>query len=194
MIKKIFDILETKHKKYFFILVLFFLPLIFLETVGISSLPAFVVFISEQNNFDEYFKILAIKELIQDLSLVEKTIYGSIIIGTIFFVKGIVTLIIAYYEVGLVKNINVDISSKIFRSYLEKNYYFHIQNNPSKLLQNTSEDVRRASGIIFSLLTIIKEMMLILVVVSIFFFANPKLFFFNFSNPFFTDVVLLFIF
>ncbi|WP_075522620.1 ATP-binding cassette domain-containing protein [Candidatus Pelagibacter communis] len=177
MVKKIFDILESKHKKYFFTLVLFFFPLIFLETIGISSLPAFVVFITEQKNFDEYLRLFAIKDIIENLSLIQKTVYGSIIIGIIFFIKGLVSLIIAYFEVGLVKNINVDISSKIFKNYLDKEYYFHVQNNPAKLLQNTSEDVRRAAGIIFTLLTIIKEMMLILVVIIIFIYADPELFF-----------------
>ena len=175
MIKKILNTLETKNKKKFFFLTLSFFPLIFLETIGIGSIPVFVIFITQQNNLDQYFTLISLKELIENFSLLETVIYGSIFLAIIFFLKGIVTFIIAYFELKFIRDIMINTSTKIFKIYLNQDYYFHIQNNPAKLLENTKEDVRRSSSAVLSLLTLIKELMLLIVILSILIYSDPQL-------------------
>ena len=175
MIKKILYILDYKHKKYCLILLLLFIPVTFLETIGIGSLPAFVLFITQPDSLNSYISNLEIKTLISNLTLYERAFYGSILIGLIFLIKAIVILFVSYFEVYLVKIINVTNASKLYKIYLDKDYYFHIENDPPKLIQNMS-DVSRATGIIFSFLTLIKESFLIIVVITLLFFSDPKTF------------------
>ena len=64
MIKKILKILDQKHKYYCLILLLIFLPVTFIETIGISSIPAFVLIITQPDELGSYISNLEITNLI----------------------------------------------------------------------------------------------------------------------------------
>lgn len=175
MIKKILKILDQKHKYYCLILLLIFLPVTFIETIGISSIPAFVLIITQPDELGSYISNLEITNLILNLSLQERAVYGSMIIGVIFVVKSIVVLLVSYFEAYIIRIINVNNSAKLYQIYLNNNYYFHIENDPPKLIQNIS-DVSRSTSIIFSFLTLIKESFLILIIIFLLFLSDPKIF------------------
>jgi ATP-binding cassette, subfamily B, bacterial PglK len=175
VVNKILKILDYTHLKYFLILFSLYIPVTILETIGISSLPVFVIFITQPENFNEYFSNFGIIKIVKDLTIYERTIYGSIVIGLIFLIKGLVTLLLGYFEVYLNKITVRDISSKLYKKYLGNEYYFHVENEPPKLIQNIN-DVNRVTAIIFSLLTLLKESFLIITVVAILFFADPRTF------------------
>ena len=83
MVNKILKILDYTHLKYFLILFSIYIPVTILETIGISSLPVFVIFITQPENFNEYFSNFGIIKIVKDLTIYERTIYGSIVIGLI---------------------------------------------------------------------------------------------------------------
>ena len=175
MVNKILNILDKSHLKYFLILFFLYIPVTILETIGISSLPVFVIFITQPDNFNDYFSNFEFIRIIENLTVYERTFYGSIIVGLIFLIKGSATLLLGYFEVYLNKITVKDISSKLYKKYLGNEYYFHIENEPPKLIQNIN-DVNRVTAIIFSLLTLLKEAFLIFTVVAILFFSDPKTF------------------
>ena len=89
MIKKLLKIIDNKYKVHYFILFLAFFPVTFLETIGIGSIPAFVLLISQPDNLNSYISSKELISFLSNLTLYERAIYGSIIIGLIFLIKSI---------------------------------------------------------------------------------------------------------
>jgi len=175
MLSKVLKILDNKHKKHCLLLLLIFVPVTILETIGIGSLPIFVVFITQPENIIQYININQFVEILNNLTLYERAIYGSAIISSIFILKAIIILGASYFESNLVKEINILNSSRLYKYYLYKPYYFHVENDPPKLIQNMN-DVSRSTGIVFSLISLIKEFFLITVIVILLFISDPKTF------------------
>ena len=72
MIKKLLKILDHKHKIHCLLLLLAFLPVTILETIGISSIPAFVVLISQPENLSLYISNVEIKAFLSNSTLLKE--------------------------------------------------------------------------------------------------------------------------
>ncbi len=171
MFKKIFTILSKGQKIRLALLILSSFPLIFLETVSLGALPIYLLSIIDPSKIFEYVENKNLESFILDMSISDRALYGVIIIFFIFLIKAIYHLFYNYFELNLVKKINLEHSGKIYSFYLNESFLFHIQNNPSKLIQNI-DDVKRSTSVIFSFLNIVKELILILAIITILLFSN----------------------
>jgi ABC-type bacteriocin/lantibiotic exporter with double-glycine peptidase domain len=71
--------------------------------------------------------------------------------------------------------LNVTNAKQLYQIYLNKDYYFHVKNDPPKLIQNIN-DVQRSTSILLSFMTLLKETFLILVIVTLLLFSDPGIF------------------
>lgn len=172
MIKKILKILTKNQKIKLLILILSSLPLIFLEAISISSLPIYLLTILDPSKIFEYVDNQYIENLIVNMSISDRSLYGLMVVIIIFFFKAVYNLLYNFFELSLIKKINLEHSSKIYTFYLNESYLFHTQNNPSKLIQNI-DDVKRSTSVIFSTLNILKELILIFAILMILIFSDP---------------------
>lgn len=172
MIKKINTILDSKQKSRLTLFILSSLPLIFLETISISSLPIYLITILNPSKIFEYIDHQNLEYIILNMSNAERALYGLVIIFFIFLIKAVYHLLFNYLEFNTIKKINLEHSSKIYSYYLNESYLFHTQNNPSKLIQNIA-DVQRSTSVIFSIFNIFKELILIFCIIGILAFSEP---------------------
>ena len=185
MLKKILKILDINQRNRLFLLILSSFPLIVLETISIGSLPIYLVSIINPHKIFEYFDNQVLEDFILNTPISERSLYGLAIIILIFLIKAIYNLTFNYFEINMIKKINLEHSRKIYSYYLNENFLFHTQNNPSKLIQNI-DDVKRSTSVIFSLLSIFKELILILFIILILLLTDPfilLIIFFIFSFP-----------
>ena len=174
MIKKINAILDSKQKSRMILFILSSLPLIFLETISISSLPIYLITILNPSKIFEFIDYQNLENIILNMSLTERSMYGLVIIFFIFLTKAIYHLLYNYLEFNTKKKINLEHSNRIYSYYLNESYLFHTQNNPSKLIQNVA-DVQRSTSVIFSIFNIFKELILIFSIIGILAFSEPKI-------------------
>ncbi len=172
MFKKILKILDNNQRNRLILLILSSFPLILLETISIGSLPIYLVTIINPSKIFEYLDNQTLENLILNMPISERSLYGLIIIFIIFFIKAIYNLLFNYFELNMIKKINLEHSRKIYSFYLNESFLFHTQNNPSKLIQNI-DDVKRSTSVIFSILKIIKELILIFFIIFILVLSNP---------------------
>ncbi len=172
MIKKINVILNNKQKSRLTLLILSSLPLIFLETISISSLPIYLITILNPSKIFKYIDYQNLENIILNMSLIERALYGLVIIFFIFLTKAVYHILFNYLEFNTIKKINIEHSNKIYSYYLDESYLFHTQNNPSKLIQNI-DDVKRSTSVIFSIFNICKELILIFCIIGILAFSEP---------------------
>ena len=84
----------------------------------------------------------------------------------IFLIKLIFFIILYSYKNNLLLKINNNLSSRLLKSYLLKNYYFFVQNNSSKLTNLVFETISFVMGIVNPILVILTD-----TVIFIFIFA-----------------------
>ena len=88
-----------------------------------------------------------------------------------------------------IKNLNIDISNKIYSSYLNKDYSFFLKNNSSNLISNITTEINNFTSSVFaSFLAFLTEIFLILAIIS---FLFIKFFTFSFILLLFFFLVFL---
>ena len=123
-------------------LVLIFSSLVaLLEAVSIGSVALFVGIIIEPEKF--LGKILNYDDVkfIIDIEIKKRVLIGSLLLLLIFLLKNSLNFISNYLNSKLAKDIKIHISKNMFNSYINRNYYFHLLNNPSKLWHNLTGEI-----------------------------------------------------
>jgi ABC-type bacteriocin/lantibiotic exporter with double-glycine peptidase domain len=174
MISKLYYILgkKNKNKINFFL----FLNLIYfiLEFISLASLPLFFSFIINPNyiteKFDFYFKYLFSKEVNYDLLL----ILSSFVIIAFFF-KNLFFILITYFQNNFLKEIKLDLSEKFFSFYIKSSYLYHLENNPSTLSRNISDEIPGLYFYFFHLSALLRETLVTLMIFIFLIFINFKI-------------------
>ena len=93
MFKKILKILDNNQRNRLILLILSSFPLILLETISIGSLPIYLVTIINPSKIFEYLDNQTLENLILNMPISERSLYGLIIIFIILPQKKYITLI-----------------------------------------------------------------------------------------------------
>ncbi|MBD1140962.1 ABC transporter ATP-binding protein [Pelagibacterales bacterium SAG-MED39] len=147
----------------------------FLEMMSIGSLPAFIIFIISPEKIISLFDNHSLINFLVNLTEYERSLYGFLIVAFLFILKAFLILLINYFEMNFLKQMDLENSKKLFSKYLHSPFLFHVYNNPSELTQNLN-DIKRTTSVIFGFCTIIKEMLIILSIASLLILTNVKLF------------------
>lgn len=171
MISKLYKILDKKNKNkinfFLFLNLIYFI----LEFISLASLPLFFSFIINPNyiteKFNFYFKYLFSKEENFDLLL----ILSSFIIIAFFF-KNLFFILITYFQNNFLKKIKVDLSEKFFSFYIKSSYLYHLENNPSTLSRNISDEIPGLYLYFFHLSALLRETLVTLIIFIFLIFIN----------------------
>tara|TARA_Y100000591_G_scaffold331974_1_gene367651 strand:- start:2972 stop:4705 length:1734 start_codon:yes stop_codon:yes gene_type:complete len=174
MFNKINKILNKNQKIKIYLLFLVSFPLIFLETISIGSLPVYILTIINPESIINFFDKDALTNFLNNMSIEQRALYGLILIIIIFVFKGIYNSAFHFYELSVLKKINLEHAKKLYAHYLNKKVLFFSYNNPSQLIQNI-DDIKRSSTAIFSIFNIVKETLIIFTIFLMLIFASPKI-------------------
>lgn len=172
MINKFLGILDKKNQRKIFYLLALYIPLNLIEAFSISSIPGFIVLISDPTKVKEFFPNLQYIDYLINLDLYSRSILGTVLLAIIFLFRSLFIIFVNWYDFSLRYEINVQNSKKLYTSYLYKPYIFHINNNSSNLIQNMNDSLRSTSAI-FSFLNILKDLILLLLIVITILIASP---------------------
>lgn len=171
-VKIVFGILPPKLRKKVKLILGLLSVSGFLESLSIGLFIPLITIISEGrmnfpilNNFYD-FKKFEINEIL------------PLIVFLIFFVYLIKSIFLSYLEFNtqkLINNVKTELTSTLFRKYVNSSYKFHLDNNSSILLRNlTSEVIAFSNGIIQPILLISKEFFIIAFLVILIFIFDYK--------------------
>ena len=158
-LKKILFILGKKYKKKSYILIAISLPIALLELMGISLIiPILSLFVHDEylNSLNlKFFGVTENKDLFVIIVL--------IIFNFVYLLKFIVSCYLIYKRNQFNHNLFLNLSQKIYESYLKKKYLFHVKNNSSKLIRNTKEETSLfAFNVVSPLIEVIIEIIIFL--------------------------------
>ena len=135
MIKKILLILTKNDQRQVFFLFLMLLVSTIVETLSITSVPIFVISLTDT---DKLFSILSNFLSFENLNNIDENsliLYISISILFIFLLKNIFISFVNFYNLNLIRKIRTKISNDLFYYYLKNDYEFHISRT-SGLIRN----------------------------------------------------------
>ena len=136
---------------------------VFLEFISIGSVPIFAGILINGGN-ENYLSNLINLDILNNINQEKLLLYGSITLGIIFLLKNTFLSILIYLEGRLIKSIRIKLGDKMFRTYLDKEYKFHLKTNPSILLRNVMGEVSQTTTVILSYLKLVREFLVLIAI------------------------------
>ena len=177
MFTKISSIKKILGAKIFYLLLFaLFLSIVvsFVEIIGIGFLAVFAVSISDPKIFLDKIPLIDLKNYLSSLENFSLIAVLAIVIFLAFLFKHLITFIIFYFEIKIVKNLSLKIKQKIFKSFLSENYEYYINNNKSELINVVTNQIASFLSYAFTVIQILKEVFLISIIFFVILFVNWK--------------------
>ena len=192
MLKNINILLTQNQKKQ--CVFLFFGSIIssFFELIGIGSIPVFAMIIIDLNLIKSKFPSFVDQNLLDQFSQNQMALFGALALVIIFSLKNLYLALMAYFQGKVTKTLRSNLGLRLFKTYINTRYIFHLQRNPAELLRGITADVNNTIDLILSIIILFREILLLVLVFSLLFYADP---FISFSVfVFLTSFVGLFFF
>ena len=164
MIEDFKIILSKNDFKYLIFLFFGMIIAATIEMIGLSSIPLFIMVIIDVNALIDKFPNFFAINYIQNLPQSTLSIYGGLILISIFLFKNLYLAFFLFCQGKIIKKIRTNITNKIFNKYVSATYSFHINNNPSVLIRTITSSVAGSINTIVSTLNITKEILVLFVI------------------------------
>ena len=177
MIKTLIKIpkyLNKKHKKslFFFIIFSLFIPL--LESVGVASLGAIVLFVIDIQNFISFIPSENLKETLIKFEKTQLILYTSTLFIIVLLIKNLFILFYFIFEGKMKREISNYHSKLLFAKFIDQNYIDLINYNLSTIQNEILVQARKISSLIFITAGFIKDMILAAIFIVSLFLMNFK--------------------
>ena len=179
---KILSLLNKKQKKIAITIGFLILGLSAFELLIFSLIQPIILFFTLGDGAEK-FKYIR-NNFITDISVTQVLFFFLIV----FIIRSILTVFISYLRQKLVKDINDNLSHKIYSNYLNKDFLFFINSNSSTFLSRIIIEIEKfAYRLIDSLFYLLTDFAIVLVVIFYLFYAHflPAAIFFLISFIFF---------
>lgn len=173
-IKKLFKLFSNRDK--FFILRLFILMVLgsFLEVIGISAIPAFVILISDPEKISNYNFIKTVIDNLEITTPEQLLLWGSFTLLVIYIIKNLLLVYLEYSRYRFVYKGRVRLSKLLFSAYMNAPYTFHLQYNTAELLRNLNREVTLIfNNVLLQILLFTKNLLMICSIILLLLLVNP---------------------
>ena len=172
-LKKINFLITKRQRKGLLVLTMLLFVGMFLEIFGLGILvPALSILLNpellESNRY-----ISSVKDFLPDISTQNFIILFLIIIVGVYAIKTFFLVFLTHKQNRFLSNITAYISNKLFSSYLNQPYKFHLNRNASELLKNIQVEINYLYAFLFSLITIVIESALLFSVLITLIYIEP---------------------
>ena len=192
MLKNINILLTQNQKKQCVFLLFGSIISSFFELIGIGSIPVFAMIIIDLNLIKSKFPSFVDQNLLDQFSQNQMALFGALALVIIFSLKNLYLALMAYFQGKVTKTLRSNLGLRLFKTYINTRYIFHLQRNPAELLRGITADVNNTIDLILSIIILFREILLLVLVFSLLFYADP---FISFSVfVFLTSFVGLFFF
>ncbi len=172
MFKKLSFVLNKEDQfKFKFILFLNSL-MFFLELITLASIPFFVtsiltpdIVIAKSIEFINYEPSFFVKN---NLILI-----SSLIVIFSFLLKNLFLVILLFYQGNFFRNVKINLSKKLFYFYTDATFLYHLNNNPSNLSRNVTDEIIGVYNYLFNITLLIRESVAILVIFLLVVIVDP---------------------
>ena len=132
---------------------------VFLEIMSLGSIPIFIGFLT---NFDAYSEFINNYYDVSQYEFSFVVYFFTSLLVLLFFIKNLFLLFIIFFENYLVAKLKIDISQRLFSSYINRPYSFFINKNPSEITRNLVDEITKCCQAILLFLVFMREFVVLL--------------------------------
>ena len=172
--KKLILILTKKERIFFVLLVAgMFLTMIF-ELLGISLVIPLAYSLTQENIFEKYSFLENIQQLLNYPDN-ETVIFLSLVFFLLIYIfKNIYLLFFYWFEGKFISITRQNISSRLYRNFLYKDYSFHLNENSANIITKIKTDILYYANSLEALSTLISELIIFLGISALLFFIQSS--------------------
>ena len=111
-----------------------------IQILSILSFAPFIMMISDP----AYTELLSEKyKFLSSYSQEEILFYSILSITGIFILSNLLSIYVSKITIFFCQKVNIDFSNNIFKSFLSKEYSYHLENNSSELISKITQEIGR---------------------------------------------------
>ena len=174
LINKIFYILGEKYRHQ--ILLIFILIIIgtILETFSIALIFPALLLLSNPDDLLNNQLATDYLYFLKQFSQIELIILGMIVILLSYLTKALFLFFLVWKQNSFSFNLQGYIAERIFKSYFDQPYIFHLQRNSAELIRNITFEVQQLSnGIFIQGLALLTEIFIFSAIILLLAFVQP---------------------
>jgi len=172
-VRKIRDIFTKSQRRKTISLVFLLIIASLLEMFSIGLVVPLIGILINGNLKDSLFFDTA-GGFIENLNSEELIVYGMSFMVLVYVIKAIYLALITFYQSNYIYDIQQSVSSRLVEMYINAPYTFHLQNNPSKLINNVANEVNLFSiNVTVPLNVILSEFFVVTGLLFLLFFYEP---------------------
>jgi len=169
LIKKSWDSLDKKQKKYsVFIFVMIFIAMLF-ESLSIGIMIPLISTLLNHNTGESIFSKIFILGEHAGENLIYIVMITTIII---FIIKNLILTLNLWHQTKFLRQLQLELTNKLFRHYLKSDYIFFLQNNSGTLYRNLTDIIGSFISYAKNQMTLISEIIILLGIVLILFYVD----------------------
>ena len=173
IINKLSFLLDRQQKRgLVFIFILMFVGMVF-ESLGVALILPLLAAVLNPDSINTYPIVSEVSNFI-GITTQKQLIIGSLVsIVAVYFVKAAVLLYSGWILGKFTARLKVNISQKLFTTYMRQTYVFHLQRNSAQLIRNVTDEVFYLVLSIASVLSLISEFLIIVGIGAMLFIVEP---------------------
>ena len=155
--KKVLSLLDKKQKKNFFLLTFLMLISGFLETVGISMFIPVVYVLIDDSAFTSNTILVEVCKFLGINTQQQFLLVGLILLGLVYILKNVYLYFQTVVQNNYVYNNRARFFNRIYSLYLNKDYYYFVENASGNITRSIYYDVIYTFDVLLSFINIITE-------------------------------------
>lgn len=168
-IKKFFI---KKYFNFFLFLQLILVLSSFLEVIGLGLVPIFVSLIVDIDIAKKFIPNSIFNYLFSEKSQIDIILLASLILFSAFLFKNLFLMIVEFIQGKILRLIRIDVTTKIYKYYLNKDYNFFLRSSKPEILRTLTSDVSKSISFYTELIRFLKEFIFGLVLFFLIFFVD----------------------
>ena len=172
-ILKINFLLNKKQKLQLIFLSLLLLLGMFLEALGFGIILPFLEVISISNINEYPYYIISFRDFLNIKSQNELILAILLLLVTIYLIKTFFLIFINYFQNIFLANLNISLTSKLFKIYLNQPYSFFLNENSADIYKHLLINTNHLESFCSSILSILSEVGLLLTILISVFIIEP---------------------
>ena len=159
IVKKIIEIIDKKTLKSSIFLFFLMLITMVLETLGVGLVIPVITILFDDGISD---KIPFFQEIIITLNYPSQLmliVYSMVMLITVYFLKSSFVAFFNWRQANFILDAQVSISEKLFSSYMNQPYSFHLRRNSAGLIRNIITEVNSLISCFTAIIVLVTEIL-----------------------------------
>ena len=132
-----------------------------LEMIGIALIMPIVTVITDSTNGTNNSILKPVYVRLGILKNTDIVVFVLLLLAFVFAVKSVFSVYLNWAQIDFGRRIEQDISSKLFQSFMNRPYLFHLQRNSADLIYSINSEVGQFSGAIVLILSVLSETLVV---------------------------------